>query len=64
MKPHLKSQKFIRKNGDGSVEFTLEYTQPIEVLPFIKKWLPDLQILSPKELSDELKEDLRRYLNG
>jgi predicted DNA-binding transcriptional regulator YafY len=64
MKPHLKSQKFIRKNSDGSVEFTLEYTQPIEVLPFIKKWLPDLQILSPKELSDELKEDLRRYLNG
>jgi len=33
--------------------------------PFIKKWLPGFyQILSPKELSDELKEDLRRYLNG
>jgi len=43
----------------------LEYTPTLlKFCPFIKKWLPDLQILSPKELSDELKEDLRRYLNG
>jgi predicted DNA-binding transcriptional regulator YafY len=62
MKPHLKSKKFIRKNSDGSVEFTLEYTQPIEILPFIKSWLPDLKIVSPKELAEELKEDLRSYL--
>jgi predicted DNA-binding transcriptional regulator YafY len=36
MKRHLQSQTFIKKNSDGSVEFSLEYTQPIEVLPFIK----------------------------
>ncbi len=62
MKQHLKSEKFIKKHKDGSVEFTLEYTQSIEVLPLIKKWLPDLKIISPKELEDELREDLKIYL--
>ncbi len=63
MKKLLNSQRFIRENEDGSVEFTLEYTQPIEVLPFIKKWLPSLKILSPKELDDALREDLKNYLS-
>ncbi len=62
MKQHLKSEKFIKKYRDGSVEFILEYTQSIEVLPLIKKWLPDLKIISPKELEDELREDLKIYL--
>jgi len=62
MKRHLKSQTFIKKNSDGSVEFSLEYTQPIEVLPLIKKWLPDLKILSPQSLEDVLRQDLQQYL--
>jgi predicted DNA-binding transcriptional regulator YafY len=62
MKRHLQSQTFIKKNSDGSVEFSLEYTQPIEVLPLIKKWLPDLKILSPQSLEDALRADLEAYL--
>jgi predicted DNA-binding transcriptional regulator YafY len=62
MKQQLKSQTFIKKNSDGSIEFTLEYTQPIEVLPLIKKWLPNLKILSPKSLEDALRDDLEAYL--
>jgi predicted DNA-binding transcriptional regulator YafY len=62
MKRHLNSEVFIRKNKDGSVEFTVEYTQPIEILPLIKKWLPDLKILSPQSLEDVLRADLEAYL--
>lgn len=62
MKRHLNSQKFIERYADGSIEFTLEYTQAIEILPFIKKWLPDLKILSPKSLEDDLRKDLEAYL--
>jgi predicted DNA-binding transcriptional regulator YafY len=62
MKRHLQSQTFIKKNSDGSVEFSLEYTQPIEILPLIKKWLPDLKILSPQSLEDVLRADLEVYL--
>lgn len=62
MKKFLSSQKFIRKNSDESIEFSLEYTQSLEILPFIKRWLPDLEILSPIELKNELKEDLKKAM--
>ncbi|CAA6815428.1 MAG: Probable transcription regulator Cj0571 [uncultured Sulfurovum sp.] len=62
MKKLLTSQTFIEERSDGSVEFTLDYTQSMEILPLIKKWLPDLKILSPKSLDDEFKSDLHAYL--
>ena len=62
MKKLLNSQKFIKEREDGSVEFTLDYTQPIEILPLIKKWLPDLKILSPQSLEYKLRSDLDAYL--
>jgi predicted DNA-binding transcriptional regulator YafY len=61
MKKFLSSQKFIEKTNDGKVIFTLEYTQSLEILPFIKRWLPELKILSPKSLNDELIKDILRY---
>jgi len=65
-KPHMKqsflSEKFIKKHDDGSIEFTLEYSQPIEILPFVKKWLPDLKVLSPQSLVDELRADVEAFL--
>ena len=36
MKPFLSSQKFEKVLDDGSVVFAVEYTQPLEILPFIK----------------------------
>lgn len=62
MKKFLPSQKFIKELDDGSVIFTLEYTQDLEVLPLIQKWLPDLIIESPKELQDEFKKKLEKAL--
>ncbi len=35
MKKFMSSQKFENRLLDGSVVFTIEYTQPIEILPFI-----------------------------
>ncbi len=64
MKKFLSSQTYIRENEDGSVEFTLEYTQPLEILPLIKKWMPDLKIVSPKSLDDTLRADLQSYLDN
>jgi len=50
MKRFLPSQSFVSRESDGSVIFTLEYTQELEILPFVQKWLPDLVILEPEEL--------------
>jgi predicted DNA-binding transcriptional regulator YafY len=62
MKKHLTSETFVEEHEDGSVDFTLEYTQAIEILPFVKKWLPDLKIISPKSLEETLRRDLTAYL--
>ena len=62
MKKYLNSQTFIKEREDGSVEFSLEYTQPLEVLPFIKRWLPEITILSPNSLHKILTDELTTYL--
>ena len=58
MKKFLPSQTFQSKEKDGSVVFTLEYTQPLEVLPFVQKWLPDLVVVEPQELREAYREKL------
>ena len=57
MKKFFPSQKFISEDENGVI-FTINYTQPLEILPFIKRWLPSMEILEPQELKDELKKDL------
>ncbi len=64
MKKFLSTQEFVEKRSDGSVVFTLRYTQELEILPFVQRWLPELEILEPKslktifaqKLSDALKK--------
>lgn len=62
MKPFFKSQTFVREEEDGSVEFTMDYTQPLEILPFVKNWSPGLEILEPRELIDEYVKELEASL--
>jgi predicted DNA-binding transcriptional regulator YafY len=59
MKCFLPSQHFLKEEPDGSVLFTLEYTQELEVLPLIQKWLPDLIILEPLELKEAYMQKLK-----
>jgi predicted DNA-binding transcriptional regulator YafY len=62
MKKYLSSQTFIEQHKDGSVEFSLEYTQALEVLPFIKRWLPEIEVLSPLSLQELMLKDVKEYL--
>ena len=62
MKKFLPSQTFVSKEKDGSVIFTLEYTQALEILPFVQKWLPDLIILEPKELKEAYSNKLKNAM--
>jgi len=58
MKPFFSSQKFEKQLEDGSIIFTVEYTQIMEIMPFIQSWLPSISILEP----DSLKEAYRQRL--
>lgn len=59
MKKFMPSQTFIKKLDDGSIIFTINYTQDLEILPFVQKWLPDLIILEPQELKDAYLKKLQ-----
>ena len=49
--------------SDGSVIFSIDFTQDMEILPFIKRWLPDIEILEPKSLRDKFKDELKAALD-
>ncbi|GHS86304.1 hypothetical protein FACS189487_00300 [Campylobacterota bacterium] len=62
MKQFFISQKYIETTQNGSIIFSINYTQPLEILPFIKRWLPDIEVLEPQELKDTLRSDLSSAL--
>ena len=62
MKKFLSSQEFKEELEDKSVIFTIKYTQSLEILPLIQKWLPDLIILEPQELKDEYIQKIEATL--
>jgi len=62
MKKFFSSQEFIKEMDDGSVRFSIEFTQPLEILPFIKRWLPDITIIEPNELKEQYRKDLQKML--
>jgi hypothetical protein len=64
MKKFFSSQQFKEKLDDGSVVFTVDYTQPLEILPFIQRWMPNLVILQPNELKEEYLKNLKEMISS
>ncbi|MBZ7987653.1 WYL domain-containing protein [Campylobacter canadensis] len=59
MKKFFKSQKII---NNSPLQIEIEYTNSLEILRFVKTWLPDIKILSPQELIKEYKNNLKEAL--
>ena len=64
MKIFLSSQSYKETLEDGSVLFTLTYTQELEILPFIQRWMPDLIIQEPFELREAYIKKLQTALKN
>lgn len=62
MKPFFISQRFIGEDDEGCITFEVTYTQPLEILPFVKKWLPDIEVISPNSLKEVFRNDLKDAL--
>ena len=57
----LPTQKIDSLNSDGSMEFSIEITHEMEILPIIKYWIPNLFVLEPKWIEEMIEEDLKIY---
>jgi len=58
MKPFFPSQEYVKTEEDGSVVFTVMFTQNMELLPFVKQWMPSIEVISPTSLKKALVKDL------
>ncbi len=63
MKKFLSTQEFKEELENGDILFSIKYTQELEILPFIQRWLPDLEILSPNSLIVLYKKKLKKAIS-
>ncbi len=54
----------IISRSDTELEIQFDYYNEIEVLNFVKKWLPDIKIIDHTELKQKLQESLQNYLEN
>ncbi len=64
-KVHFPREKDKETDKDGNLIIECAYTQPLEVLPIIKKWLPFVEVIESEDgsVEEELKKDLLLALN-
>jgi predicted DNA-binding transcriptional regulator YafY len=61
-RPLSKSQRIISTDVDGSVELSIWITDYREIISEVLKWIPNLFILSPDELKEDIRENIEEYL--
>jgi predicted DNA-binding transcriptional regulator YafY len=65
IKEQFPKQKIL---DDREENFIIEvgYTQPLEILPTLKKWIPFVRVIESEDgsIEEALKRDLERYLHG
>lgn len=59
----LPEQNIEQTLPDGSLIISCKTANYMQLLPTIKRWLPYIEVLAPKELNKQLKEELKAYLN-
>lgn len=63
VKKYLKSQKIIKQEEDKSLLLSFYINNPMEIVPLIKTWIPDLKVISPDFLKKQIAEDIKKFLS-
>ena len=61
-KPLSKTQRTEEMHEDGSMRISVEITNDMEIIPFVKYWMPHIGVVEPKRIEDAIAEDLEKYL--
>ena len=59
-KKFLSSQTILKE--DENLFLSYKITNDMEILPLVRKWLPNIKIISPKSTKDKFKNELQSYL--
>jgi len=55
-------QKITKENPDGSIILESRLAQLMEAIPTILNWIPDIEVLEPKELKTGIRARVEQYL--
>ena len=55
-RPISNSQRVISTDPDGSIELSVMVTNEFEIIPTVFYWIPNLLVLSPKPLREEVEK--------
>lgn len=58
----LPTQKIDSINTDGSMEFSVNITHEMEIIPIVKYWIPHLFVLEPEFIRDNVQQSLQDYI--
>lgn len=61
-KPISKSQVMESVHNDGSIEISVEITHDMEIIPFVKQWIPYVTVLEPLRIKESIEKDLENYM--
>ena len=59
----IPEQEITKTCDDGSLIVTTTVAHEKQILPIIKYWLPHITVISPSSLDEELRLDIRKYIN-
>jgi len=60
-KPISKSQISESIYEDGSMDVSVEITNDMEIIPFVKYWIPHIKVLEPLSVKEAIQLDLKSY---
>ncbi|CAA6800751.1 MAG: Transcriptional regulator, putative [uncultured Sulfurovum sp.] len=61
-KKHLKSQNIVEERDDGSLLVTYSINNMMEILPLVKQWVPNIEIVEPLSLKNEIEQIFWDYI--
>ena len=62
-RPLLPEQQVIKKLDDGGLLLSSRITHHTQILPLVRYWIPQLKIVNPEGLQDEMEWGLKQYLS-
>jgi len=60
-KPISKSQITESLHEDGSMVVSVEITHDMEIIPFVKYWMPHIIVLKPARVDETIRKDIEEY---
>ena len=62
-RPLSKTQRVLKKYENGNIDITVDATSDNEVIHILKKWLPNLKVVSPLRIHEKFKKELQEYID-